>query len=94
MMTLEELIRDIHALSRELEVYEKKYGLLSKDFYALYASGHLPDEEIEQIDEYGRWAAFYQIKVAREAAYEKLVEERLTALRASTEANKLVPLTS
>ena len=73
MMTLEELIQDIHTLNRELELYERKYGLLSRDFYELYINGELPDEEVEQIDEYGRWAAFCKIKLEREAAYEKLV---------------------
>ena len=90
MMTLEDLIQDIHTLNRELELYERKYGLLSRDFYELYINGELPDEEVEQIDEYGRWAAFYKIKLEREAAYEKLVEERLAAFRASPHADKLV----
>lgn len=89
IMTLEELIQDIHALNRELEFYESKYGLLSGDFYELYTNGELPDEEVEQIDEYGRWAAFYKIKLEREAAYEKLAEKRLAALRASARADKL-----
>ena len=94
MMTLEELIEDIHTLNRELELYERKYGLLSRDFHELYVNGELPDEEVEQTDEYGRWAAFYKIKLEREAAYEKLVEERLAAFRASPYADKLVLTTS
>ncbi len=88
-MTLAELIQDIHALNRELEFYESKYGLLSKDFYKLYTDGNLPDEEIEQIDEYGRWASFYKIKVDRETTYDKLVGERLAQLWASTRTDRL-----
>lgn len=80
-MTLEELIRDIHTLNRELESCESKYGLLSKDFYDLYTSGQLPDEEVEQIDEFGRGAAIYKIKLEREADYEKLVQKRLASFR-------------
>ena len=68
-MTLEEVIRDIHALSRELEVYEEKYGVLSKDFYELYVQGKLRDEEIEEIDEYGQWAAVHRMKLHRENLY-------------------------
>ena len=83
MMTLGELIQDIHGLGRELELYERKYSILSRDFYRLYTSGELPDEELEQIDEYGRWAAFYKIKLEREAAYAKLVKKRLATFRAS-----------
>ncbi|MGQ9554818.1 MAG: hypothetical protein ACUVWR_11965 [Anaerolineae bacterium] len=71
-MTLADVIRDIHILNRELEAYEEKYGLLSKDFYELYIQGKLPDEKIEEIDEYGQWAAAYRMKLHRESVYEKL----------------------
>ncbi len=92
MLTLAELIQDIHTVNRELELYESKYGLLSKDFYKLYQNGNLPDEDIEQIDEYGRWTSFYKIKLEREAAYDKLVSERLTTLWASVRPDKPVRL--
>jgi len=88
-MTLAALIQDIHALNRELEFYEIKYGLLSKDFYILYHNGELPDEEVEQIDEYGRWAALHKIKVERETVYNKLIAEHLATLRAATRADWL-----
>jgi hypothetical protein len=64
-MTLQEVIQDIHALNADLEVFEKKYGALSKDFYRLYVAGELRDEEIEEIDEYGAWAAAYKMKMRR-----------------------------
>ena len=82
-MTLDKLIKDIHAINQELEVYEDKYDLLSKDFYELYVSGKLPDEDVEQIDEYGRWAALYRIKLRREADYEAQKEKRLIAIQTS-----------
>lgn len=66
-MTLHELIQDIHALDRELQKYEEKYGLLSEDFYELYVSGVLRDENVEEIDDYGNWAAFYKMRERREA---------------------------
>ena len=90
MITLAELIQDIHTLNRELEFYESKYALLSKDFYELYINGKLPDEAVEQIDEYGRWAAFYKIKLEREAAYDELAKERLATLVTSAHADWLV----
>jgi hypothetical protein len=90
IMTLEEAIRDIHALNRELEAFEEKYELLSKDFYELYIRGKLRDEEIEEIDEYGQWAALYRMKLHRESLYEELVREKLqTAL--SVPEGSLVP---
>ena len=76
-MTLAEVISDIHILNRELEVYEEKYGVLSKDFYQLYIQGKLPDEEIEQIDEYGRWAAIYESKLELEDRFQEVLAERL-----------------
>jgi hypothetical protein len=68
---LHDLIIDIHALDRELQRYEEKYSLLSGDFYELYTGGQLRDEEIQEIDEYGRWAALYQMRGRREAQYKK-----------------------
>ena len=35
-MTLHEIIQDIHGLDAELAQLEKRYGLLSADFYHLY----------------------------------------------------------
>jgi len=35
-MILQEIIQDIHGLDRELAQLEKRYGLLSADFYHLY----------------------------------------------------------
>ena len=36
-MTLQEIIADIHALSEDLEAYERKYGVLSFLFYNIYS---------------------------------------------------------
>ena len=44
-MTPQEIIADIHALNEDLEVYERKYGVLSETFYELYQSGEEPDHE-------------------------------------------------
>jgi len=88
-MELREIIQDIHAMNQELEKFEAKYGMLSKDFYELYISGALRDEEIEELNDYGRWAAYYRIKLQREKAYDKLIEERLAKLRASASSGEL-----
>lgn len=64
-MTLSEVIQDIHALNAELETFEKKYGVLSEDFYQLYEAGKLRDEELEEIDDYGAWAASFRIRRRR-----------------------------
>lgn len=92
-MTLEDVLRDIHALNRELEAFEEKYGLLSKDFYELYVRGKLRDEEIEEIDEYGQWAAVYRMKQHRESLYDELIREELQAALSSSEGTLALPAT-
>lgn len=89
-MTILEVIQDIHALDKELQRYEEKYGLLSEDFYELYTSGALRDEEIEEIDEYGSWAAFYRMRQRRKRKYDELKEGVLRTLQASAKGNRLV----
>lgn len=54
-MTLQEIIADIHAMDRELQKYEDKYGLRSQYFYELYTSGKLRDEDPDESREYGDW---------------------------------------
>jgi hypothetical protein len=90
---LHDLISDIHALVRELQRYEEKYGLLSADFYILYIEGRLRDEEIEEIDEFGRWAALYQMRQRREEMYESVKASLFDTQTLSTEV-KLRPYTT
>ncbi len=89
-MTLVDIIQDIHALDKKLQKYEEKYGLLSEDFYELYTSGVLRDEEIEEIDEYGSWAAFYKIRQRRKRKYDELKEGVLRTLQASAGGDRVV----
>ena len=70
-MPLHDLISDIHALDRELHRLKEKYNLLSEDFYQLYETGRLRDEVIEEIDDYGRWAALYRMRLRRKAQWDQ-----------------------
>ena len=63
-MTLQEIIEDIHALYKDLEVYERKYGILSETFYELYQSGAEPQQESWVLD-WADWAGVYKILVRR-----------------------------
>ena len=81
---LHDLIVDIYGLARELQRYEEKYGLLSADFYRLYIDDRLRDEEIEEIDEFGRWAALYQMRQRREELYESAKEQTPEAFNLRT----------
>lgn len=89
-MTLQEVIEDIHALNAELEGFEKKYGILSEDFYQLYVAGELRDEEPEEIRTYGRWAGFYETKLHRLEVYKQLLADAMQTLRESAPEGGLV----
>ena len=39
MLTLQDIIADIHALNEDLAMYERKYGVLSQTFYDSYQRG-------------------------------------------------------
>ena len=70
MLTLAEIIQDLHALEIRLRAYERKYGITSADFYNLYQQGLLDDEGFEQSTEFARWASAYALKLKRESAFE------------------------
>ena len=41
-MSLREIIDDIHAMTEDCEIYERKYGVLSETFYESYMNGEEP----------------------------------------------------
>ncbi len=75
-MTLAEIIQDIHGLDKELTDLEKRYGLLSADFYHLYKVG-----EVEQSRDFIQWVGYYEAKLEREARYRDLMYAYLRDLR-------------
>ena len=75
-MTLHEIIQDIHGLDVELTQLEKRYGLLSADFYHLYKTG-----ELEQSRDFIQWVGYYETKLAREARYREVMYQHLRELR-------------
>lgn len=78
-MTLNEIIKDIHGLDAELTKLERRYGLLSADFYHLYKAG-----ELEQSRDFIQWVGYYEAKVAREARYREMMYDYLRELRHKT----------
>jgi hypothetical protein len=55
VMTLQEIITDIHAFSEDLEAYERKCGVLSETFYESHISGEEPADNIWVLD-WADWA--------------------------------------
>jgi hypothetical protein len=68
IMTLHEIIQDIHGLDMELTQLERRYGLLSADFYYLYKAG-----ELEQSRDFIQWVGYYEAKLEREARYREMM---------------------
>jgi hypothetical protein len=75
-MTLNEIIQDIHGLEEELTRLERRYGLLSADFYHLYKAG-----ELEQCRDFIQWIGYYEAKLERESRYRELMYAHLRELR-------------
>jgi hypothetical protein len=83
-MTLSEIIQDIHGLDAELAQLEKRYGLLSSDFYHLYKAG-----ELDQTREFIQWVGYYEVKLEREARYREMMYDHLRQLRQQAGLNTL-----
>jgi len=80
MMTLQDIIDDIHALSEDLETYERKYGVLSETFYESYMSGEEPADTRWVLD-WADWAGAYKTLLRRQRQYQRAIQ----TLRAHSE---------
>lgn len=72
-MTLQDIITDIHALYEDLEMYERKYGVLSGTFYESYLSGEEPASDDWVLD-WADWAGAYKILLRRQEQYQRAIE--------------------
>jgi hypothetical protein len=77
-MEVHELVIEMKLLERRLTLYEKKYGILSEDFYFALMSGKL--EEYDAFDEtrtdFSRWKGIYETWQRRKRSYSEKMEER------------------
>lgn len=73
-MTLQDIIADIHALTEDVEVYERKYGVLSATFYELYQHGEEPEKDAWMLD-WSDWAGAYQILLRRQKQYDRTIRQ-------------------
>lgn len=76
MMTLQEIIADIHALTEDIEVYERKYGILSEMFYELYNRGQEPTDDAWVMD-WSDWAGAYKILLRRQEQYRHAIQSAI-----------------
>ena len=73
-MSLREIIDDIHAMTEDCEIYERKYGVLSETFYESYMNGEEPADEDWVLDWAG-WAGAYKVLLRRREQYRHVIEE-------------------
>lgn len=73
-MTLQEIIDDIHALTKRCEMYERKYGVLSETFYESLMNGEEPAEDDWVLDWSG-WAGAYKVLLRRRTQYQRAIDD-------------------
>ncbi len=78
-MNLQDIIADIHALTEDIEVFERKYGVLSETFYESYINGEEPEDDTWVLD-WADWAGAYKILLRRQEQYRRTIQ----ALRAKS----------
>ena len=71
-MTLSEIMQDIHACERDMQMYELKYNILSETFYESYSHGDEPPDDAWVLD-WGDWAGAYEIWLDRKKRYSRTV---------------------
>lgn len=84
-MTLDEILRDIHAMEEDLLTYERKYGVLSDVFYESYRNGEEPADSAWVLD-WSDWAGIYEIWLRRRKQY----QEAMTALKAQIKLSTVI----
>ncbi len=72
-MILQDILEDIHALREDVEVYERRYGVLSETFYEAYVNGEEPDDDAWVLD-WADWAGAYQILLRRQDEYRRAIQ--------------------
>lgn len=72
-MTLDEILRDIHALEEDMATYERKYGVLTETFYESYSNGEEPADDAWVLD-WNDWAGAYEIWLQRREQYREVIQ--------------------
>ncbi|MFQ5627745.1 MAG: hypothetical protein ACE5I1_03215 [bacterium] len=71
---LSEILEDLHTAENDCQNFEKKYGILSEDFYAAYSSGSI--ENCGSNPDFTLWAGSYKIKLSRINMYRDAVNKQ------------------
>ena len=90
-ITIGEILNDLRVAEEALRKFERRYWITSAQFYELYHRGLL--DHGEHIEDFSEWAGFYKLRTRREAAFQRLSQERLEQMRASTPGGCRFPWT-
>lgn len=91
-MTLEDILRDIHAMKEDLLMFERKYGVPTEVFYEAYERGEEPADSAWVLD-WSQWAGSYKILQERLTLYDSTVHQ-LMALKKVTGLAQLIERTA
>ena len=72
-MTLDELLRSIHAMEEDLLVFERKYGVRTETFYQTYRRGEEPEDDAWVLD-WSEWAGTYEALLELQERYRQAVQ--------------------
>ena len=82
-MTLDDVLRDIHAMREDLLMFERKYGVPTEMFYEAYRHGEEPVDSSWVLD-WSDWAASYQILQERLALFSEQSKRLIKSARMSS----------
>jgi len=71
-MTLEGILRDIHAMREDLLTFERKYGVPSELFYEAYQQGEEPADSAWVLD-WSQWASSFALLQERLSMYQDIM---------------------
>ena len=79
VLTLSDILDDLRVADEGLHKFERRYWISSERFFQLYTQGALDDGE--NAEDFAEWAGHYKLKQKRQAALERISNERLIQLR-------------
>lgn len=72
-MELTTVLQYIHRLGHQLELFERKYNIMSETFYELYCAGQEPEDDDWVLD-FAKWAGLYEVWRDRQKTYREMVD--------------------
>lgn len=77
-MDLQDLVCEIHLLDEQLQIFEEKYGILSRDFYEAMIAGQLAEFDGEEgyHQDFLRWLGLYKTWLHRQQKYQEILSRQ------------------